>query len=390
MHRYRGATPRSYEISHPRRPSVWLYVYVTDSCLPSIGGVRYKPYESAEAARADARRLAEAMLIKNALAAIPFYGAKAVLYVPPGEPVTDDLWEWVGWVTRRNVENYHPSWDMGMTVNRFALMVSTNLNALGRPGMAGNPSPETALGGIHAITDAMTHFVGRAYDHAWPLSGSTVLIQGLGAVGSQLCRLLRLMYEDKVRIFGFDTNPAALAMAQEAWRVIPCTSFEELCLSGIGESAFPRRVLVPAAVGSVLTDAVIAGLPEDLLIVSLANNPFVDEQFGPFRLAARPIISVPAPVANMGGVIWVALEALALEKVRSINPLWEACDVEHAAAVLFQEQAPIGRDWCKQRIRVLTHDVLARAIPMKFPPEFVAEGYARRFLVEPGHPVLSL
>src|SRR5262245_50604801 len=53
---------------------------------PALGGTRFYPYPSEDAAIADALDLARGMAYKNALAGLDFGGGKAVIW---GDPTTD-------------------------------------------------------------------------------------------------------------------------------------------------------------------------------------------------------------------------------------------------------------------------------------------------------------
>ena len=59
-------------------------IVIDDTTLgPGLGGVRFKSYPSTAHAITECRRLAAAMTLKNAVAELPFGGAKAVILADP-------------------------------------------------------------------------------------------------------------------------------------------------------------------------------------------------------------------------------------------------------------------------------------------------------------------
>ena len=52
---------------------------------PALGGVRWMPYPDMDAAVTEACRLARGMTLKNALAELPYGGAKSVILSQDGE-----------------------------------------------------------------------------------------------------------------------------------------------------------------------------------------------------------------------------------------------------------------------------------------------------------------
>jgi glutamate dehydrogenase/leucine dehydrogenase len=61
-------------------------IAIDDTTLgPALGGVRWMPYPDMDAAVTEACRLARGMTLKNALAELPYGGAKSVILSQDGE-----------------------------------------------------------------------------------------------------------------------------------------------------------------------------------------------------------------------------------------------------------------------------------------------------------------
>jgi leucine dehydrogenase len=122
------------------------------------------------------------------------------------------------------------------------------------------------------------------------MAGLQVVVQGLGAVGSNLCTLLaqsgaRLQVTDVV-----PARAAAVAAATGAEILAP-----ELALSS------PCDVFAPCALGGVLSAATAARLPARA-VCGAANNIFGDGEAAAI-LHQRGVLVVPDFVANAGALI---------------------------------------------------------------------------------------
>jgi len=148
-------------------------IAIDDTTLgPGLGGVRFKPYPSAEAAVTEARRLAAAMTRKNALADVPYGGAKSVIVDDGAMRDRPALMARFGEFVARTGGAYLPGVDMGTTVADLAIMrragaiVSCDEE---------DPSPWTALGVAAAIRAAVGD-----------VEGISVLPSPAGHVGAAL------------------------------------------------------------------------------------------------------------------------------------------------------------------------------------------------------------
>ena len=155
---------------------------------PALGGCRFHPYPTLDAAVAEACRLAEAMSLKSAVAGLPFGGGKAVLIGDPATDKTDELLRDDAALLNTLDGRYVTAEDVGTSQEDMdKLSEDTKFVAgtsLGRGG-SGDPSPMTALGVLCAMEAAAKRRWGTR-----DLAGKHIAISGLGKVGSELARLL--------------------------------------------------------------------------------------------------------------------------------------------------------------------------------------------------------
>ena len=98
-------------------------IVIDDTTLgPGLGGVRFKSYPSMAHAVTECRRLAAAMTLKNALAELPFGGAKAVILADRPAADRAALMRRFGDFVAGAGGDYLPGVDMGTAVTDLALM----------------------------------------------------------------------------------------------------------------------------------------------------------------------------------------------------------------------------------------------------------------------------
>ncbi|WP_432970897.1 Leu/Phe/Val dehydrogenase [Dactylosporangium sp. CA-233914] len=252
---------------------------------PGLGGIRYRPYEDLWSAGIEAQRLAAAMTLKNAIAGVPFGGAKSVV-VQDGPPPRgrDALFRRFGEFVARLGGTYIPGVDMG-----------TSSNDLRTVGSAGaevsctdvDPSPWTALGVFHSIAAAAEQHLGTD-----GLDNVRVLVQGVGHVGARLAELLTEAGADVLVSDVDQARAAEIADRLGAGTVAPDEVTTTAC-----------DVFAPCATARVITHRNLAGLPAKV-VAGGANDTLEDEDCA-HELHARGVLYVPDFVANGGGVIHV-------------------------------------------------------------------------------------
>jgi leucine dehydrogenase len=80
-----------YRVEDPERGVIGIIALHSTALGPAAGGLRMRPYENDQLALKDVLRLSEGMTYKNAAAALPLGGGKAVLI---GDPATQKTPEW--------------------------------------------------------------------------------------------------------------------------------------------------------------------------------------------------------------------------------------------------------------------------------------------------------
>ena len=286
-------------LCHDRPTGLSAAIAVDDTTLgPGLGGVRWMPYHSFDAVVEEACRLSRVMTLKNALAEIPYGGAKSVIMRREGDG-GDPAWReaqlraFATSVSRLGGA-YIPGVDMGTTVSDLAVIATI------APWVSCNhedPSPATALGVFHAIAAAVRHTLGR------DLSGVQVTVQGAGHVGSTLARLLA----DRGALVGVadvDARRADAVARSVGGMVVP------------PERAHARAcdVFAPCALARVLDHASIDEL-RCRLVVGAANDVLAARSCAE-ALAHRDIVYVPDFVSNAGGVLQIHAERAAWDADR--------------------------------------------------------------------------
>ena len=261
-------------------------VIVIDSTVrgPGLGGVRLRPYATAEDAVNECRRLAAAMTLKNAIAELPFGGAKSVIIDRGGFPDRSAVMRRFGEFVAATGGRYLPGVDMGTRTDDLAAMESTGATV---SCSTVDPSAWTARGVHAAIRAAVEHIDGSP-----DLHGQRVLVQGGGHVGRPLAELLAA---DGAMVLVADVNrarAASLADRVGGWVVDPADALRTPC-----------DVFAPCAAARVISAATADELR--CRIVAGAANDTLDTNASARLLADRGITYVPDFVANAGGVIQI-------------------------------------------------------------------------------------
>ena len=271
---------------------------------PALGGCRWRPYASSDAARRDALDLARAMTRKAALTRLVLGGGKSVIIGDPRERTREQLLA-VGSFVDTLEGRYIAAADMGTGEEEMAVIAERTRHVAGLPrrlGGCGDPGPFTAAGVQLAMEAALAH-LGRALERA------KVAIQGVGRVGSVLVERL---LDAGASLVVADPKPKALQNLPEGVQVVlpeEITALECDVFSPCGPSA-----VIDARVAEELRCRVICGG---------ANNPLERIEVAE-QLAARGVLYVPDFLANAGGLIHLAValeggdDAASRERLRVI------------------------------------------------------------------------
>ncbi|WP_448317416.1 Glu/Leu/Phe/Val family dehydrogenase [Streptomyces sp. CO7] len=258
---------------------------------PAAGGLRLWHYPDWRDGLADALRLSAAMTAKFAVAGLPSGGGKAVVVLPgPGEldprrrrAVLRDVAEVITSLGGR----YATGPDVGTGPDDMALIGEITPHVFCRPvhlGGSGDSSPHTAQGTLAALRAVCRRLYGTA-----SMAGVRLAVMGLGHVGAGLARLLAA---EGAALTVTDIDPAGRGIADEL-DALWCPPDEIL--------AADVDILVPAALGSVLTGRTVAEL-RCRAVVGPANKKLASPDVADL-LHHRGIVWVPDHVASAGGVI---------------------------------------------------------------------------------------
>jgi valine dehydrogenase (NAD+) len=259
---------------------------------PALGGTRFYPYATEEAAVADALRLSAAMSYKNSLAGLDLGGGKAVIIGDPRTDKTEALLRAYGRFVEALGGRYLTACDVGTYNADLDVVARETRYAHGRSeayGGCGDSSVLTAYGVYQGMRAAAQHCWGSP-----SLQGRTVAVAGVGKVGSWLVGHL---IDEDADVVVTDVDPAAVERLQTRYRAVRSVADTAALI------ATPHDVYAPCALGGALDEATVAALP-GRIVCGGANNqlaaPEVAEQ-----LLKRGILYAPDYLVNAGGVIQV-------------------------------------------------------------------------------------
>ncbi|MFS4582876.1 Leu/Phe/Val dehydrogenase [Phaeobacter sp. C3_T13_0] len=321
------ATSTHEEIYRVEDASVGLtgFIAVHSTLLgPAAGGLRMRPYVSAEDALIDVKRLSEGMTYKNAAAGLALGGGKAVIIGDPAVQKTPELLRAFARAIDSLNGRYITAEDMGMSPADMAILAEETSSVAGLADgdfASGDPSPITARGIFNAIRCAWEHHTGQI-----DLSNRVVSVQGLGHVGWYLCDLLNTA---GAKLIVTDVNSAQLDRA--------VATFGATAVAPEDIYAAEADIFAPCAIGGVLNSETIPQLKVSL-VAGGANNQLATPNDA-IALHKRGILYAPDFVANGGGIINVATEILKISnRSRFVADRLEALQVT-MAAILKQAKA---------------------------------------------------
>lgn len=251
---------------------------------PAMGGCRIWPYPDEAAALTDALRLSRGMTYKSALAGLPIGGGKAVIIGDAATVKTPALLHALGRAIDRLGGRYITAEDVGTSPADMAQVAQVTRFVTGS---GGDPSPYTARGVYHGIRAAVRHRLGSD-----SLAGIHVAVQGLGHVGSALCKALSAAGA-RLTITDIDaTRCHRIAHRLGATPVAPDAILDT-----------EADVFAPCALGAVITTDTLPRLRVSI-IAGAANNQLTTDDLAD-ALKARGILYAPDYAINAGGIIQV-------------------------------------------------------------------------------------
>ncbi len=290
---------------------------------PALGGTRFYPYATEQAALQDALRLSRAMAYKNALCGLDHGGGKGVIIGDPAKDKSEALLRAYGRFVQSLGGRYVTACDVGTYVPDMDVIARETRFATGRSeasGGAGDSSVLTAFGVFQGMCASAAHVWGKP-----ALAGRTVGIAGVGKVGRLLSALL---LENGARVVVTDVNTAAVEALREKHPEI------DVVADVFALVRSDLDVYAPCALGGALDEATVQAL-NATVVCGAANNQLVAEGPGGTAdaLMARGITYAPDFLVNAGGVIQVSDELHGFSFARA----------KHHTAAIFEATASVLR-----------------------------------------------
>ena len=262
---------------------------------PSLGGTRFYPYPTADAALSDVLNLSRAMAYKNALADLDLGGGKAVIIGDPARHKTEALLRAYGRFVESLGGRYITACDIGTYSADMDIIARECRHVTGRTvlnGGGGDSSVLTAVGVFHGMRAAAEHTWGSD-----SLEGRLVGVEGVGKVGH---RLVGHLAGAGARVVICDVSSDAVQRVQAAHPGVEAVGGRAELL------ARSLDVYSPCAMGGALNDDTVAALSARI-VCGGANNQLAHPGLEKV-LADRGILYAPDYLVNAGGVIQVADE----------------------------------------------------------------------------------
>ena len=276
------------------RSGLPVVIAVHSSALgPSAGGCRIWRYPRWQDGLEDALRLSAAMTAKFAAAGLARGGGKTVVAMPEGYELTPERKRGILHDVADAIESldgrYATAPDVGTSPQDMVVIGERTSHVFCKPteyGSSGDSSPATAEGSVAALRAVASQLGGKTAT----LRGLRVAVVGLGSVGARIAALLSEAGVELV-LSDIDASKKVLADGLGAqWHGDPHQALTA-----------EVDILVPAALGGVLTEEIVPRL-RCRAIVGPANNQLAVPDVAD-ALHERGIAWVPDYIASAGGVI---------------------------------------------------------------------------------------
>jgi leucine dehydrogenase len=250
-------------------------------------------YKSEEEALKDVVRLSRGMTYKAVMAGLALGGGKSVIIGDPKKLKSQAFFRAFGRFVESLGGRYITAEDVNIKVQdmEYVAMETKAVTGIGGIGGSGDPSPVTALGVYWGIKAAVQHKLGKE-----SLAGVRVGVQGVGSVGSWLCKYLN---DDGAKLVVGDIRKESVD------RMVELYGAETADANAIHKEDVD--VFAPCALGAGLNDETIPQI-KATIVAGAANNQLADEDKHGRQLLERGILYAPDYVINAGGLINVYQE----------------------------------------------------------------------------------
>jgi leucine dehydrogenase len=260
---------------------------------PALGGCRMYPYETEGEALNDVLRLSRGMTYKSIMANVPFGGGKAVIIGTPKTHKSPALMQKFGDCVNALNGRYITAEDVGTNVNDMQEVKKNTQHVVGLSAHdqgSDDPAPFTAYGIYVGILASVKYQLNLS-----SVSGLKVLVQGLGSVGYNLCKIL---HEKGAQLFICDINDDNIDRAKNEFGATP------VYVQDLFKEAYD--IFCPCAMGGGINHRTVINMKVSIIAGS-ANNQLetiADAQI----LSHKNILYAPDYVINAGGLINVSFE----------------------------------------------------------------------------------
>ena len=273
---------------------------------PALGGTRFYPYASEDAALDDVLNLSKGMAYKAALAGLDLGGGKAVIIGDPDVLKSEALLRAYGRFVQSLNGRYYTACDIGTFPEDMDLVARECRFVTGRTaehGGAGDSSVLTAFGVYQGMC--------ASAEVAWgssSLTGKRVGVAGVGKVGHHLVEHL---LGDGAEVVVTDVSERAVERVRLPHPEVDVVDDADAMVRA------DIDVYAPCAPGGAISDEVVDVLRAKV-ICGGANNQLEHEGIEKL-LDARGIVYAPDYCVNSGGLIQVAdeLEGFSFERARA-------------------------------------------------------------------------
>ena len=256
---------------------------------PSLGGCRMMPYSSDEDALVDVLRLSKGMTYKAAVAGLKLGGGKSVIIGDPKHDKSSDLLKSFGKFIDGLNGRYITAEDMGMTVDDMAIIKTHTNHVTGTSeslGGSGDPSDFTSYGTFIGIKAAVNFKLKKNN-----LSGLSIIVQGLGNVGTKLVDYLS---KEDMTIYVNDIDSGKVEKCVSKYGAIKVSN-EDLYNLDVD-------IYSPCSIGATINDQTIKQL-KCKIVAGAANNVLENYDKHGEMLVKKGILYAPDYVINAGGLI---------------------------------------------------------------------------------------
>ncbi|HET7275272.1 MAG TPA: Glu/Leu/Phe/Val dehydrogenase [Longimicrobiaceae bacterium] len=291
-------------------------IAIHDSTLgPALGGTRFWNYKTDQEAIVDVLRLSRGMTYKAAVAGLNLGGGKSVIIGDPKTTRREGIFRAHGRFVESLRGRYITAEDVGTSVDDMEYVHMETEHVMGRAGTSGDPSPVTAYGVFQGIKAAA-----KARYGSDDLTGKKVAVQGLGHVGSYLCKYLT---DDGAELIVTDIDQDRVK------RIVDDFGAEAVAPDAI--YGVDADIYAPSALGATVNDETLDQFKVDI-IAGAANNVLAEPRHGDI-LHERGILFAPDYVINGGGLINVYGELNGWSSERSMR---KAADIYGALLQIFE------------------------------------------------------